>query len=86
MARERCFYRRPRSCQRRFEQVDNGTLFLKEVGDISPMFQAKLLRVLQEGEFERVGGDKTMSVQARIVATTNRNLSRKCVMALSGTG
>jgi len=60
--------------QGRFEQADGGTLFLDEIGEISPMFQAKLLRVLQESEFERVGGNKTLSVNVRIVAATNRDL------------
>ncbi|MEE2730232.1 MAG: nif-specific transcriptional activator NifA [Pseudomonadota bacterium] len=58
----------------RFEQADGGTLFLDEIGEISPMFQAKLLRVLQEGELERVGGGQTIKVDVRIVAATNRNL------------
>jgi len=58
----------------RFELADGGTLFLDEIGEISPTFQAKLLRVLQEGEFERVGAMKTMKVDVRIVAATNRNL------------
>ncbi len=58
----------------RFELADKGTLFLDEIGEISPAFQAKLLRVLQEGEFERVGGSRTMKVDVRIVAATNRNL------------
>lgn len=58
----------------RFEQADGGTLFLDEIGEISPMFQAKLLRVLQEGELERVGGGQTIKVNVRIVAATNRNL------------
>jgi len=58
----------------RFEQADSGTLFLDEIGEITPAFQAKLLRVLQEGEFERVGGTKTMKVDVRIIAATNRDL------------
>jgi len=58
----------------RFEQADGGTIFLDEIGEISPTFQAKLLRVLQEGEFERVGGTRTMKVDVRVVAATNRNL------------
>lgn len=58
----------------RFELADHGTLFLDEIGDISGGFQAKLLRVLQEGEFERVGGTRTLKVDVRIVAATNRNL------------
>ncbi len=58
----------------RFELADGGTLFLDEIGDISRPFQAKLLRVLQEGEFERVGGNRTLKVNVRLVAATNRNL------------
>ena len=58
----------------RFELADGGTLFLDEIGDISPTFQAKLLRVLQEREFERVGGTKTIKVDVRVVCATNRNL------------
>jgi len=58
----------------RFELADHGTLFLDEIGDISPSFQAKLLRVLQEGEFERVGGVRTLKVDFRLVAATNKNL------------
>ncbi len=61
----------------RFEQADGGTLFLDEIGEISPMFQAKLLRVLQEREFERVGGAQTIKVDVRIVAATNRNLEEE---------
>ena len=60
----------------RFEQADGGTLFLDEIGELSPTFQAKLLRVLQEGEFERVGGVRTLRVDVRVVAATNRNLER----------
>ena len=58
----------------RFELADKGTLFLDEIGEISPAFQAKLLRVLQEQEFERVGGNHTIKVNVRVVAATNRNL------------
>jgi len=58
----------------RFELADGGTLFLDEIGEISATFQAKLLRVLQEGEFERVGGTRTLKVDVRLVAATNRNL------------
>ena len=58
----------------RFELADGGTLFLDEIGEISGAFQAKLLRVLQEGEFERVGGNHTIKVDVRLVAATNRNL------------
>ncbi|HJW03181.1 MAG TPA: nif-specific transcriptional activator NifA [Azospira sp.] len=58
----------------RFEMADGGTLFLDEIGDISASFQAKLLRILQEHEFERVGGNKTLKANFRLVAATNRNL------------
>ncbi len=58
----------------RFELADKGTLFLDEIGEISPSFQAKLLRVLQEQEFERVGGNQTIKVDVRVIAATNRNL------------
>ena len=58
----------------RFEMANGGTLFLDEIGDITPSFQAKLLRVLQEHEFERVGGNKTLRTDFRLVAATNRNL------------
>ncbi|MBL9076279.1 MAG: sigma-54-dependent Fis family transcriptional regulator [Planctomycetes bacterium] len=59
----------------RFELADKGTLFLDEVGETSPAMQAKLLRVLQEGEFERVGGTRPVKVDVRIVAATNRDLA-----------
>lgn len=58
----------------RFEQAHGGTLFLDEIGDVSPTFQVKLLRVLQEREFERVGGNKTIKVDIRLICATNRNL------------
>lgn len=58
----------------RFELADGGTLFLDEVGEMSPGMQSKLLRVLQEGEFERVGGTRTVKVDVRIIAATNRDL------------
>jgi DNA-binding NtrC family response regulator len=58
----------------RFELADGGTLFLDEVGDVSPAMQAKLLRVLQSGTFERVGGTETLKVDVRIVAATNKRL------------
>jgi Nif-specific regulatory protein len=58
----------------RFERAHTGTLFLDEIGDISPAFQAKLLRVLQDGAFERVGGSQTVKVDVRFVFATNRNL------------
>jgi Nif-specific regulatory protein len=58
----------------RFEMADGGTLFLDEIGEISASFQAKLLRVLQEGEFDRVGGSKPVKVDVRIITATNRHL------------
>jgi len=58
----------------RFELADGGTLFLDEIGEISPAIQVKLLRVIQEREFERVGGNRAIGVDVRIVASTNRDL------------
>jgi len=58
----------------RFEQADGGTLFLDEIGEISPATQVKLLRVLQEHEFERVGGTQTIRGDVRVIAATNKNL------------
>ncbi|MGD0639170.1 MAG: nif-specific transcriptional activator NifA [Roseiarcus sp.] len=58
----------------RFELAHGGTLLLDEIGEISPSFQAKLLRVLQEGEFERVGGARTLKVDVRLICATNKNL------------
>jgi len=58
----------------RFEQADGGTLFLDEIGDMSPNTQAKILRVLQEHEFERLGGTRTIKVDVRLIAATNRDL------------
>ncbi len=60
----------------RFELADGGTLFLDEVGEISPAMQIKLLRVLQEKEFERVGGEQTISVDVRIISATNKDLKK----------
>ena len=59
----------------RFELADGGTLFLDEIGDISAAMQMKLLRVLQEQELERVGGEETISVDVRIICATNKNLN-----------
>lgn len=61
----------------RFELADGGTLFLDEIGEISANFQAKLLRILQEGEFERVGGQETIKVDVRIITATNKVLEQE---------
>ncbi len=58
----------------RFEQANTGTIFLDEIGDMSPRIQAKVLRVLQERKFERLGGSKTLKTDLRVVAATNKNL------------
>ncbi|MCX5735755.1 MAG: sigma-54 dependent transcriptional regulator [candidate division NC10 bacterium] len=60
----------------RFEQANGGTIFLDEIGDLSPTLQVKLLRVLQERAFERVGGNKTLSVDVRVLAATHRDLEQ----------
>ncbi len=60
----------------RFELAHGGTLLLDEIGEISAPFQAKLLRVLQEGEFERVGGNRTLKVDVRLICATNKNLEQ----------
>jgi transcriptional regulator with PAS, ATPase and Fis domain len=60
----------------RFELADRGTIFLDEIGDMSPALQVKILRVLQEHEFERVGGVKSIKVDIRIVAATHRDLEK----------
>lgn len=66
----------------RFEQCDGGTLFLDEIGDMPLTVQSKILRVIQEGEFNRVGGNRTLKTDVRIVAATNKNLeeevSKRC--------
>jgi DNA-binding NtrC family response regulator len=66
----------------RFEQANRGTLFLDEIGEISPSIQVKLLRFLQEHEFERVGGNQTVKVDVRVVAATNRNLLERVKQGL----
>lgn len=58
----------------RFEIADGGTIFLDEIGDLSPTSQVKLLRVLQEREFERVGGQVTLRCNVRVITATSRNL------------
>jgi two-component system nitrogen regulation response regulator NtrX len=59
----------------KFELADGGTIFLDEIGDMSPKVQAKVLRVIEEGEFERVGGTETIKVDVRVIAATNKDLS-----------
>jgi two-component system NtrC family response regulator len=61
----------------RFELADGGTLFLDEIGEMSPSLQVKVLRVLQEMEFERVGGTKTLKVDVRVLSASNRNLKEE---------
>jgi DNA-binding NtrC family response regulator len=61
----------------RFELADRGTIFLDEIGDMEMPLQSKLLRVLQENEFERVGGNKTIKVDIRVIAASNKNLERE---------
>ena len=60
----------------KFEQCNGGTLFLDEIGDMTPLMQSKLLRVLQEQQFERVGGNETIQTDVRIIAATNRDLEQ----------
>jgi transcriptional regulator with GAF, ATPase, and Fis domain len=70
--------------QGRFELAHEGSILLDEISEISLAMQAKLLRVLQEQEFERVGGNKTVKVDVRVIATTNRNLEESAERASSG--
>lgn len=63
----------------RFELADGGTVFLDEIGEMHPILQVKLLRVLQERSFERIGGTKTVNVDVRIIAATNQNLEEAVV-------
>lgn len=60
----------------KFEQCDGGTLFLDEIGDMAPRTQAKILRLLQEGRYERLGGSETISVDVRVIAATNQSLDQ----------
>ncbi len=66
-----------RAREGRFERASGGTIFLDEVGELPPAAQAKLLRVVQQREFERVGGSKVLTTDARIISATNRDLSRE---------
>jgi len=61
----------------KFDSADGGTIFLDEIGDMSLKTQAKILRILQEGTFDRVGGTKTITVDVRVIAATNQNLAKK---------
>ena len=65
------------SKQGKFELADEGTIFLDEIGDMSPDLQVKVLKVLEEGEFEQVGGSKTIKVDVRIIAATHRDLAEE---------
>jgi two-component system nitrogen regulation response regulator GlnG len=60
----------------KFEQCNGGTLFLDEIGDMTPLTQTKILRVLQDGQFERIGGNETVKADVRVIAATNRDLGR----------
>ncbi len=66
----------PRQTKGKFELAHGGTIFLDEIGDISPKLQADLLRVLQERRFYRVGGTQEVEVDVRIIAATNKDLGR----------
>ena len=68
----------------KFEQCDGGTLFLDEIGDMSPTTQTKILRVLQSGTFERVGGNHSVKVDVRIIAATNKPLEQAVAAGVSG--
>ncbi len=61
----------------KFEEANKGTLFLDEIGDMDPAMQAKLLRVLQEGQFSRIGSNKTISVDVRVISATHKNLEEE---------
>ena len=61
----------------RFEQADGGSIFLDEIGDMSPITQAKVLRVIQEKEFERLGSNRTVKTDVRIISATNKDLARE---------
>src|SRR5262249_56635074 len=67
----------PRRKPGRFELADGGTIFLDEIGELHPALQAKLLHVLQDGEFSRVGGRHNLRVDVRVICATNRDLARE---------
>jgi len=67
----------------RFEVADGSTIFLDEIGELSPEIQAKLLRVLQDGQFQRLGSSATQRVNVRVIAATNRDLAKKCAQGSS---
>jgi sigma-54 dependent transcriptional regulator, flagellar regulatory protein len=66
----------------KFEQANSGTIFLDEIGDMSPDLQVKILRVLEENEFEKVGGNRTISVNIRVIAATHRDLEERVEQGL----
>ncbi len=66
----------------KFEQANSGTIFLDEIGDMSPDLQVKILRVLEENEFEKVGGNRTISVNIRVIAATHRDLEERMEQGL----
>ena len=66
----------------KFEQANSGTIFLDEIGDMSPDLQVKILRVLEENEFEKVGGNRTISVNIRVIAATHRDLEERLEQGL----
>jgi len=68
----------------KFEQANSGTLFLDEIGDMSLTAQAKVLRALQEGKITRVGGDKDINVDVRVIAATNKDLLKEVDERISG--
>lgn len=68
----------------RFERAHGGTIFLDEIGDISPRMQLRLLRVIESGEFERVGESRPVKVNIRVVAATNQDLKQKLLPGSSG--